>query len=151
MGDYMRLNRRNEETDERDEVLGAILRKAVEAAAGQCPSGFPEYSAARMPSREDATIPTPSTRHSFRRIPRLVAAAAIIAALGGSIATGFGLAGQAQLQTNSLEVARSIMPEHTHWVQGALSGEAPPVGDVGDFIEALWASGNSGDGLGQFF
>lgn len=147
----MKIKARNETSDERDEVLGGILRNAVEAAAGQRPPGFPALPALRLPARRDAAARTPVGRLRSRHLPRLAAAAAAVALLGGTAVAEFGISGRARIRSSSLEVARSIMPERSLWVPQAMSGEGEPGGAMADFVEDLWSSGNGADGLWPVF
>lgn len=147
----MKLNTRNEKPDERDVVLGSILRNAVEAAAGQCPPGFPAHAGVSRSERRYES--GRASRNRLRRwhLPRLAAAAAVVMFIGGTMAAGFGIAGHTLVRSSSLELARSIMPERSLWVPEAMSGEGAPAGAIADFVEGLWSSGNGADALWPVF
>ena len=147
----MKLFVQRDEPDDRDEVLGRILRNAVDAAAGQVPSGFSGPAASAMLSRRDEAVSPPSSQARRGEYLRWATAAAVVVFLVISAAAGFRIAGRALIRSSSLEVARSIMPERSDWVPEAISGDGPPSGAVAEFVESLWSSGNGGGGLGPVF
>jgi len=147
----MKLKSRNEASDERDEVLGGILRNAVETAAGQCPPGFTGLFPEALSTRRNEATSSPDIRERRRIFPRLAAAAAVAVFLGGTAAAGFGISARARIRSSSLEVARSIIPERSLWVPEAISGEGASTGAMEDFVEGLWSSGNGAEGFWPVF
>lgn len=125
--------------DLRDIELGAALRGAAEALAGNVGRAIglaPPAPARRLRSLRPLAM---------RAFP--VAAALAIAA--ASSITGVGLSRRAAVERASLELAQLLLPAEGAWLDGALA----PVESGGDelmaFLLDLWQAGASGDQGGE--